>query len=61
MRQGATITHHHAVGRDHQKHYENENEMGVGVLKSLKNHFDPKGIMNPGVLIPTDPNVPQKL
>ena len=51
--EGGTITHHHAVGRDHRPAYSNQHSKLFGeVLKSVKATLDPKAIMNPGVLIP---------
>jgi len=48
---GGTITHHHAVGRDHAPWLRDEvGELGVGVLQALKDRCDPAGIMNPGKL-----------
>ncbi len=50
---GATITHHHAVGRDHAPYMEAEvGETGIEVLRAVKDQLDPAGIMNPGKLIP---------
>jgi alkyldihydroxyacetonephosphate synthase len=50
---GGTITHHHAVGRDHTPYMEAEvGETGLEVLRSVKDRLDPVGIMNPGKLIP---------
>ena len=50
---GGTITHHHAVGRDHRPYLEAEiGELGVAVLRAVKDTVDPRGIMNPGVLVP---------
>jgi alkyldihydroxyacetonephosphate synthase len=50
---GATITHHHAVGRDHKPYLADEiGDVGVEVLRAVKGRLDPAGIMNPGVLIP---------
>jgi alkyldihydroxyacetonephosphate synthase len=50
--QGATITHHHAVGRDHARWLEAENgPLGLGALRALKAQLDPTGIMNPGKLL----------
>ena len=48
-----TVTHHHAVGRDHRPYgYDQQSpELFREVLKSAKATLDPKGIMNPGVLI----------
>lgn len=48
-----TITHHHAVGRDHRDHLEAEiGPLGIAVLRAAKDTLDPHGIMNPGALIP---------
>jgi alkyldihydroxyacetonephosphate synthase len=49
---GATITHHHAVGRDHSRWMEREiGSQGLAVLRALKRELDPASIMNPGKLI----------
>ena len=49
---GGTITHHHAVGRDHQKWYEQQRPALFGdVLADAKRRLDPHGIMNPGVVV----------
>jgi alkyldihydroxyacetonephosphate synthase len=49
---GGTITHHHAVGRDHAPYMRAEvGETGVEVLRSIKQQLDPTEIMNPGKLI----------
>ncbi len=50
---GGTITHHHAVGRDHAPWMESEiGREGVRALRALKAELDPAGIMNPGKLLP---------
>jgi alkyldihydroxyacetonephosphate synthase len=50
---GGTITHHHAVGRDHAPYMEAEvRRVGLDVLRALKERLDPAGIMNPGKLLP---------
>jgi alkyldihydroxyacetonephosphate synthase len=50
---GGTITHHHAVGRDHAPWMEQEvGRQGVAALRALKTELDPAGIMNPGKLLP---------
>jgi alkyldihydroxyacetonephosphate synthase len=50
---GGTITHHHAVGRDHAPWLADEvGETGVAALRGLKAELDPVGIMNPGKLLP---------
>ena len=49
---GGTITHHHAVGRVHRPWYEEQRPAGFGdVLRAAKGVLDPRGVMNPGVLI----------
>lgn len=49
---GGTITHHHAVGRDHRPYLEDEiGPLGVAVLRAVKATLDPHGIMNPGALV----------
>jgi alkyldihydroxyacetonephosphate synthase len=49
---GGTITHHHAVGRDHRPYLEAEiGGLGVAVLRAVKATVDPRGIMNPGALV----------
>jgi alkyldihydroxyacetonephosphate synthase len=49
---GGTITHHHAVGRDHQPWYDRQRPALFGAaLKAAKGALDPNGIMNPGVVV----------
>jgi alkyldihydroxyacetonephosphate synthase len=48
-----TITHHHAVGRDHAPYMAAEDgELGLDALRAVKERLDPAGIMNPGKLFP---------
>jgi len=48
-----TITHHHAVGRDHAPYMPAEvGEIGIEALTAVKERLDPAGIMNPGKLLP---------
>jgi alkyldihydroxyacetonephosphate synthase len=50
---GGTITHHHAIGRDHLPWMRDEvGDLGVELLRAAKERLDPRGIMNPGKLIP---------
>jgi alkyldihydroxyacetonephosphate synthase len=50
---GGTVTHHHGVGRDHLTGYADElGGPGVELLRAIKRHLDPTGILNPGVLVP---------
>ncbi|MBU6313336.1 MAG: FAD-binding oxidoreductase, partial [Actinomycetales bacterium] len=49
---GGTITHHHAVGRDHAPWLIREiGPLGMDVLESVKSGIDPSSVMNPGVLL----------
>lgn len=50
---GGTITHHHAVGRDHAPWLEPEiGTLGVELLRAAKERLDPAGVLNPGKLLP---------
>jgi alkyldihydroxyacetonephosphate synthase len=49
---GGTITHHHAVGRDHRPWYDKQRpELFAAALRAAKRAVDPEGLLNPGVLI----------
>jgi len=49
---GGTITHHHAVGRDHRPWYDQQRpDLFAAALRAAKHTFDPHGVLNPGVLI----------
>jgi alkyldihydroxyacetonephosphate synthase len=49
---GGTITHHHAVGRDHRPWYDRQRpEAFARALRGAKRGVDPDGALNPGVLI----------
>jgi alkyldihydroxyacetonephosphate synthase len=48
---GGTITHHHAVGRDHRSGYNREVDPLVRqMLAAAKQVVDPRCVLNPGVL-----------
>jgi alkyldihydroxyacetonephosphate synthase len=52
VRHGATITHHHAVGRDHRRWYDQQRPpLFAEALRSVKATLDPRATLNPGVLI----------
>ncbi|WP_369275447.1 FAD-binding oxidoreductase [Streptomyces sp. R11] len=51
-RHHATVTHHHAVGRDHRPGYDLQRpEPFALALRATKNALDPHRILNPGVLL----------
>jgi alkyldihydroxyacetonephosphate synthase len=50
---GGTITHHHAVGRDHRPWYDRQRpEPFAAALAGAKQAVDPAWTLNPGVLLP---------
>jgi alkyldihydroxyacetonephosphate synthase len=51
---GGTITHHHAVGRYHRPWYDQERpQLFAEAFRAARRALDPRGIMNPGVLVDT--------
>lgn len=49
----STISHQHGVGRDHAPYLAAEKgPLGMAAIRALADHFDPQGIMAPGVLLP---------
>jgi alkyldihydroxyacetonephosphate synthase len=53
LRSGGTITHHHAVGRDHRPWYDRQRpDLFARALGAAKRELDPAGVLNPGVLLP---------
>ena len=52
LRYGGTITHHHAVGRDHRPWYDQQRPDAFATAwRAAKHSLDPAGILNPGVLV----------
>ena len=53
VKNGGTLSHHHGVGEDHLPWMKDEKgELGLDVLRAIKGALDPKGVLNPGKLIP---------
>jgi alkyldihydroxyacetonephosphate synthase len=53
---GGTIAHHHGAGRSKAPRLTSElGDAGVRTVQALMRAFDPKGILNPGNLIPDAP------
>ncbi len=49
---GGTITHHHAVGRDHRPWYDRQRPAPfAAALRAAKAELDPAAVLNPGVLL----------
>ena len=56
---GASITHHHAIGTDHQARYLDEiGPVQVAALRAVKEALDPAGVCNVGILLPAPTNAP---
>lgn len=56
-RHRATVTHHHAVGRDHRPGYDKQRPaVFAAALQAAKTALDPRAILNPGVLIDPKPS-----
>jgi alkyldihydroxyacetonephosphate synthase len=56
LRSGGTITHHHAVGRDHRAWYDRQRPDGFATaFAAAKATLDPAWILNPGVLLDRPP------
>ena len=52
VERGATISHHHGVGVDHQPYLEAEKgKLGLQMLEALIKSADPHGMLNPGKLL----------
>mgnify|MGYP001567892996 CR=1 FL=1 len=52
---GGTISHHHAVGRDHAPWLGEEiGDTGIRILRAIKRELDPTGVLNPGAVIPLE-------
>ena len=48
---GGAVSHHHSVGRDHQKWYMRKTDiLTEQILRSIKQTVDPNNILNPGKL-----------
>ncbi|MGZ8765837.1 MAG: FAD-binding oxidoreductase, partial [Acidimicrobiia bacterium] len=57
---GGTITHHHAVGRDHRPWYDRQRpDLFADALRAAKRAVDPDAILNPGVLLDADHRNPR--
>jgi alkyldihydroxyacetonephosphate synthase len=57
LARGGTITHHHAVGRDHRPWYDRQRpDLFAEAFAAAKHTVDPAGVLNPGILIQTAPN-----
>lgn len=51
LKYGGSIGHHHGVGKHRSRYMKDEHGSSYQLMEGIKNAFDPKGIMNPGVII----------
>ena len=52
VKAGGTITHHHALGRDHRRWYDLERpQLFADAMRAVKDQLDPHDVLNPGVLV----------
>jgi alkyldihydroxyacetonephosphate synthase len=49
---GATLSHHHGVGRSKAPRLPEELGAALGLVRALKTAWDPRALLNPGALIP---------
>ena len=55
LKNGGTLSHHHAVGTEHLPWVEADiSTTGLKAVRALKDGLDPRGVMNPGKIIPSD-------
>jgi alkyldihydroxyacetonephosphate synthase len=55
LRLGGTLSHHHAVGVEHRAWVSQDiSPSGLQALRALKNSLDPKQVLNPGKLLPSE-------
>jgi len=52
VRAGGSISHHHGIGRLRVPWMRDEHGAGIEVMRAVKRALDPKGILNPGALLP---------
>ena len=53
LAEGAGIAHHHGIGRVRRPFLADElGPAGSALLRRLKDSVDPRGILNPGALLP---------
>ena len=55
LARGGSIVHHHGIGKARARWVEEEYGSSFPMLETLKQAFDPNGIMNKGTIIPADP------
>jgi len=55
LARGGSIVHHHGIGKARAPWARDEYGSSFHLVETLKNAFDPNGIMNRGTIIPVDP------
>jgi len=55
LKLGGTISGEHGIGLTKARYVEMElSQVSIGLMKAIKRVFDPKGIINPGKMFPSD-------
>ena len=54
IKRGGSMCHHHGVGKHRTQWIEDEYGSSYYMLKTLKEAFDPNGIMNKGTIFPIE-------
>lgn len=54
LRFGGSIVHHHGIGKARARWVKQEYGSSYGMLRTLKDAFDPNGIMNAGTIFPVE-------
>ena len=55
LRMGGSMVHHHGIGKYRTPWVQHEHGSAYYLLSTLKDAFDPNGIMNAGTIIPLEP------
>ncbi len=59
LRLGGSMVHHHGIGKYRTPWVREEHGSAYGLLTTLKQAFDPRGIMNAGTIFPLEPGLPE--
>ena len=52
LRRGGSIVHHHGIGKARARWVRDEYGSSYSILETLKQAFDPSGVMNKGTILP---------
>ena len=55
LRMGGSMVHHHGIGKYRTPWVKDEHGSAYWLLTTLKQAFDPRGVMNAGTIFPLEP------